>query len=100
MKNIAVQFAVNTNIFAFILCITVDEEDEVTIEHVARAIADAFEFKGKIEFDTSKADGQYKKTASNKKLRRLYPEFEFTNFDEAIATTVKWFLDNQNIVRK
>lgn len=79
---------------------TVDETDEVSIEHVARAIAKAFEFKGKIEFDTTKADGQYKKTASNRKLRNLFPEFEFTAFDDAIATTVRWYLDHQDIVRK
>lgn len=72
----------------------------MTIGHVAGAIASAFEFKGRIEFDTTKADGQYKKTASNKKLRSLFPEFKFTNFDEAIADTVKWYLDNQEIVRK
>lgn len=36
------------------------------------------DFKGQIVFDTSKSDGQYKKTASNKKLRALYPDFEFT----------------------
>lgn len=83
----------------FLIFFTVDEKDEVSIEQVARAIANAFEFKGKIEFDTTKADGQYKKTASNKKLRNLHPEFQFTDFDEAIRHSVKWYLDNLNIVR-
>lgn len=77
-----------------------DERDEVSIADVANAIATAFEFKGQIEFDTTKADGQYKKTASNAKLRRLLPDFKFNNFDEAIASTVRWYLDNQDIVRK
>lgn len=78
----------------------VDEEDEVSIEYVARAIAKAFNFKGVIEFDTTKADGQFKKTASNKKLRSLYPGYEFTKFDDAITDTVQWFLNNQDKVRK
>lgn len=77
----------------------VDEENEVTIEHVARSIANAFQFKGRIEFDTSKADGQLKKTASNKKLRNLLPDFQFTNFEEAIALTVDWYIKHQNIAR-
>lgn len=81
-------------------CIAVDESDEVSIETVARAIAKAFNFKGRIDFDTTKADGQYKKTASNGKLRSLRPDFQFTKFDEAIAKTVDWFINNQNIVRK
>lgn len=32
------------------------------------------------QFDTSKADGQFKKTASNAKLRRYLPGFQFTPF--------------------
>lgn len=67
---------------------------------MAEAIGKAFNFKGRIEFDATKADGQYKKTASNLKLRGLLPDFEFTNFDEAIASTVRWYLENQDIVRK
>lgn len=39
-------------------------------------------FEGKIVFDTTKSDGQYKKTASNKKLKALYPGFEFTPIEE------------------
>lgn len=34
------------------------------------------------QFDTSKADGQYKKTASNKRLRDIRPDYEFTPIDE------------------
>lgn len=78
----------------------VDEDDEVSIEYVARAIAKAFNFKGKIEFDTSKADGQFKKTASNKKLRSLYAGYKFTKFDDAIANTVEWFSNNLDKLRK
>ena len=51
-------------------------------------------------FDTTKADGQYKKTASNLKLRNLLPEYIFTNFDEAIKDSVNWFIDNYDAARK
>lgn len=83
----------------FFIDFAVDEEDEVSIEFVARSIAKAFDFKGSIEFDTTKADGQYKKTASNKKLRSFRPDFKFTKFEEAIKITVDWFLSNQDKVR-
>lgn len=39
-------------------------------------------FEGNIVFDTSKSDGQFKKTASNKKLKELYPDFKFTPIDQ------------------
>ena len=48
----------------------------------------AMDFKGNIVFDTSKSDGQYKKTASNKKLRALYPEFKFTSIEEVSSHTL------------
>lgn len=71
----------------------------MSIEYVARVIAKAFDFKGRIEFDTTKADGQFKKTASNKKLRTLRADFQFTHFDEAIKITVNWYIRNQHQIR-
>lgn len=80
--------------------LSVDESAEVSIADLAQSIAKAFEFKGKISFDATKADGQYKKTASNGKLRRLLPDFKFTDFDVAIKDSVKWFMDNYENARK
>ncbi len=42
------------------------------------------DFQGNVVFDTTKSDGQYKKTASNKKLKSLYPEFQFTPIQEVM----------------
>lgn len=82
------------------IILSVDEAAEVTIEHVARAIVKAMDFKGEVIFDTTKADGQYKKTASNAKLRKYLPDFQFTDFDEAIKETVQWFEANYATARK
>lgn len=76
------------------IILSVDEADEVTIGDVAMAIVDAMEFKGEVKFDTSKADGQYKKTASNAKLRKYLPDFKFTPFKEAMRESVHWFVEN------
>ncbi|OWR49935.1 GDP-L-fucose synthase [Danaus plexippus] len=81
------------------IILSVDEEDEVTISRVAEAIKEAHGYQGEIVYDTSKADGQHKKTASNMKLRSLYKEFNFTPFDKAIKDTVVWFRDNRDRAR-
>lgn len=60
------------------------EEDEVSIKEAAMAVLEGFDFKGKVTFDTSKSDGQFKKTASNDKLRRYLPDFKFTPFKQGI----------------
>lgn len=82
------------------IILSVDEAQEVTIYQVAEAIAKAFGFKGKLECDTTKADGQFKKTASNQKLRSLLPNFKFSNFDEAIQASVDWFINHNDEARK
>jgi len=35
-------------------------------------------YTGEVSYDTTKADGQFKKTASNAKLRKYLPNFKFT----------------------
>lgn len=81
------------------IILSVDEKDEMTISQLAEAIKQAHGYSGLLVYDTSKPDGQYKKTASNNKLRSLNPHFEFTPFNEAINDTVKWFKSNKDNAR-
>ncbi len=81
-----------------ILC--TDEEDEMSIKEMADLILKAFDFKGEVKFLTEKSDGQFKKTASNAKLRKYLPEFKFTPMDEAVKESVQWFVSNYQTARK
>ncbi|KAJ4454838.1 putative GDP-L-fucose synthase [Paratrimastix pyriformis] len=80
--------------------LSVDETDEVSIGDVAREVARAMHFEGNIVFDTTKANGQFRKTASNAKLRRLLPDFHFTPLRDAIQASVDWFVANYDRARK
>jgi len=82
------------------IILSVGEKDEVSIKDVADAIVKAVGFDGVYEFDTTKADGQYKKTASNEKLVKYLPDFQFTPFDVAVKESVDWFVANYDIARK
>lgn len=81
------------------IILSVGEEDEVSIKDVVHAIVDAMDFKGEVIFDATKSDGQYKKTASNHKLKRLHPDLKFTPMREGIAKSVKWFVENYDKAR-
>ncbi|KAK6053807.1 hypothetical protein COOONC_08685 [Cooperia oncophora] len=81
------------------IILSVSEEDEVTIADAVKAIVKAFDFKGEVKFDTTKADGQLKKTASNAKLRKYLPDFRFTPFEEAVKASVDWFVENHESAR-
>ena len=82
------------------IMLCVDECDEVTILNAAQMIADAFQLEHGIELDEEKAIGQFRKTASNKKLRHYLPHFQFTPLKEAIGATVQWFIANYDHIRK
>ncbi|XP_066600128.1 probable GDP-L-fucose synthase [Prorops nasuta] len=81
------------------IILSVDESQEVPISQVAEALVKAFNFKGKIVYDILAADGQYKKTASNAKLRSFLPDFQFTPFDIAIQESVDWYIENYDNAR-
>jgi len=83
------------------IILSVGEEEEISIADVAHLIAEAMNFpKDRIKFDTTKSDGQYKKTASNKKLRTFLPDYKFVPIKQAIKESVEWFEANYEQARK
>ncbi|KAH8863921.1 GDP-L-fucose synthase [Schistosoma japonicum] len=86
------------------IILSVPESDEISIRQAAESVAKAMDcpkiVKYDLKFDTTKADGQFKKTANSSKLRGLYPDFKFTPFDQAIEYTCKWFCENYATVRR
>ncbi|CAF0767654.1 unnamed protein product [Brachionus calyciflorus] len=82
------------------IILSVDEKDEMSIKDAAEAIIEAMDFKGEVIFDTTKSDGQFKKTASNAKLRKYLPGFEFTPFKQAVKESCDWFVENFESARK
>jgi GDP-L-fucose synthase len=77
-----------------------NENEEVTIETVARIIAKTMNYEDQLQFDTSFQEGQYKKTASNKKLGKVMSNLAFSNFEEKLQTTIEWFINNYETLRK
>jgi len=82
------------------IILSVDEEAEVSIKEIAEMVAEAMDYKGKVVCDTTKADGQHKKTASNKKLRTYLPDYKFTSIKEGVKESVDWFVANYETCRK
>jgi GDP-L-fucose synthase len=82
------------------IILSVGEADEVSIKDVVKLIADAIHFEGDIVFDSTKADGQFKKTANNAKLISRLPDFQFTPMREGVQKAVDWFVQNYDTARK
>ena len=77
-----------------------DETHEVSIGEVAQIIADAYQLEKGIVWDSKKSNGKLKMTASNHKLRKYLPDFEFSPLRETLTKTVDWFIQNYDIARK
>jgi GDP-L-fucose synthase len=82
------------------IIMSVDEAEEISIRDLALMIAEILSFEGNIVFDETKADGQYKKTASNAKLRRYLPYYQFTPIRQGLSETCAWFEANYDTARK
>ena len=73
---------------------------EISIKDVVGLIVDAIGFTGKVIFDTTKPEGQFRKPSDNSKLLSLLPDFKFTPIDVGIKETVEWFTNNFDNARK
>lgn len=76
------------------------ESSEVSIKNLVETITKTFSFGGKIVYDTSYSDGQYKKTATDYELMHYLPNFTFTSLETGLEETIKYFEENYDIVRK
>ena len=75
------------------------ESSEISIKSLIEEICNIFNFKGKIHYDTSYSDGQYKKTASSDELSKYLPNFTFTSISTGLENTIKFFNDNKEHLR-
>jgi GDP-L-fucose synthase len=64
---------------------------EVPLAHVASLITKAFDFKGPVTYDTTRTNGQLKKTAESTTI-----DFVYTPLEEGIRRTVEWFTSAEN----
>jgi GDP-L-fucose synthase len=71
---------------------------EYSIGYIAKVIANSFDYDN-IVFDSTFSDGQYSKTADNKKLMETFQNFRFTDLETGIHETVLYFINNYKIVK-
>lgn len=74
--------------------------EEISIIDLVDLLVKETNFKGKVIFDSSKPEGQYRKPSDNAKLRSYLPDFKFTPIEEGIKETIEWFNNNYENIRK
>jgi GDP-L-fucose synthase len=74
--------------------------NEISIKDLVYLIADIYDYKGKIIWDTSKPEGQYRKPSDNSVIRSIAPDFKFTPIEEGLRKSIEWFIENYEKSRK
>lgn len=70
----------------------------IEIGYIAELIADTFDIKSKLVFDTSGPSGQKVRSLDGTKLKEL-TQFRFTPIEEGISRSIAWFVENYPNVR-
>jgi GDP-L-fucose synthase len=73
---------------------------EISIINLVDLLVKEFNFKGKVIFDDTKPDGQFRKPSDNSKLKSYLPDFKFTPIEEGVKETINWFNQNYENIRK
>lgn len=73
---------------------------EISIRDLVELVAKKMKFEGRLIFDSSKPDGQFRKPSDTSKLRKYLPDFAFTPIEEGIEKSVDWFVAHHPNLRK
>jgi GDP-L-fucose synthase len=80
--------------------INIGNSEEVSIRKLVEMIGEEMNFKGIVDFDFTKPDGQYRKPCSNSKLRSLGWKDEYVSLRDGLRETISLFAKNYpNAVR-
>ena len=73
--------------------------DEISIKNLVLIIAKQMNFTGKISFDKTKPDGQFRKPSDTKKLQKYLPNLRLTPLEKGLKITIDWFTKNYLKIR-
>lgn len=80
--------------------INIGNTEEYSIKEVVEILCELLEYDGKIEWNTTKPNGQFRKPSSNKKLLDLgWKKEDYTSLKEGLKKTCNWFTMNYPNVR-
>jgi GDP-L-fucose synthase len=63
----------------------------LSVKELVNVIKSTFNYNGEIIWDTSKPDGAPKKVMDDRRFRKIFPDFKFTEFNEGIRNTIDYY---------
>jgi GDP-L-fucose synthase len=63
----------------------------LSVKELVNVIQSTFNYAGEIAWDASKPDGAPKKVMDDRRFRKIFPDFKFTEFNEGIKNTIDYY---------
>ena len=71
--------------------VNVGQNFGLSVRELVSLIQSKFAFEGVLRFDPTKPDGAPRKVMDDRRFRRVFPKFEFTDFGVGIARTIDFY---------
>jgi len=80
--------------------VIISTSNETSIKQAVTMITSILDFKGKIIWNTDKPEGQFRKPTDTSKMKSIIKNYKFIKFEKGLEETIKYFVNNYNIIRK
>ena len=67
------------------------QNDGLSVKELVDIIQHKFNYKGRLVWDATKPDGAPKKVMDDTRFKEVFPEFQFTDFQQGISQTVTYY---------
>ena len=67
------------------------QHDGLSVKELVDIIQAKFDYQGQVVWDGSKPDGAPKKVMDDTRFRQVFPDFQFTDFEQGIANTIAYY---------
>lgn len=74
--------------------INIGSGSEISIKELVDTIASIMEYRGRITWDTTKPDGQPRRSVDSSRAKAIIGEFSTTSFEAGLRETVDWYRKN------
>jgi GDP-L-fucose synthase len=81
----------NPNMLGLSEPVNIAQNFGLSVKELVNVIQSTFSYTGKIVWDTSKPDGAPKKVMDDRRFRKIFPDFRFTEFYAGIRNTIDYY---------
>jgi GDP-L-fucose synthase len=89
--KIVLEIIKNQNMLGLSEPINIAQNFGLSVRELVDIITNAFNYKGQISWDTAMPDGAPKKVMDDRKFKKVFPDFIFTDFNYGIKRTVNYY---------